>query len=379
MLRPWAAASARATVIALSLLCAGLEACRKPDSETRAAPALSVRTAEVTARPIPRVVSTDGTVIAWQELPVGAETSGFAVVSLGVDEGDRVVRGQPLAQLNDRVLRAQLAQQEASVAEAHATLVEARANLVRAEELRRNDATSAQNLDARRATAATAAARLSVSEAARTETAARLAQTTIVAPADGYVSSRSVVIGQVVMSGQELFRIVHDGRLELDAEVPETDLTLLREGQVARVSADGAGDVAATVRAIAPRVDPRTRLGIVHLALPADSGFRPGMFARATIVLGDAAALVVPQAAVIWRDGRAGAFVIDAGSKASFRPVETGARFGAQVEIRSGLEAGERVAVDGAGFLEDGDRVRVADDDAQDKRLPTPAVGVVGG
>jgi RND family efflux transporter MFP subunit len=172
---------------------------------------------------------------------------------------------------------------------------------------------------------------------------------------------------------------VRGGRLELEAEVPETELVRIREGQPATVSADGAGEVAATVRAVAPSIDARTRLGIVHLALPADSGFRPGMFARAEIALGDAPALVVPQAAVVWRDGKAGSFVIDAEGNARFRGVETGARFGSEVEIRGGLTAGERVALEGAGFLEDGDRVRVADDASKQEHAPELAVGVVGG
>jgi RND family efflux transporter MFP subunit len=235
---------------------------------------------------------------AWQELPVGSETSGVAVVELLAEEGDAVKHGQLLARLNDRVLVAQLAQQDANVSEARATLTEARANLQRAETLHRQNATSAQSLDARQAAASTAAARLAVAEASKAETAARLAQTRILAPADGYVSSRTVEIGQIVSSGQELFKVVREGRLELDAEVPETGLASVREGQAALVSADGAGEVAATVRAVAPSIDARTRLGIVHLALPPDSGFRPGMFARAEIALGDAPALVVPQGAV---------------------------------------------------------------------------------
>lgn len=375
---PTGANGARALAAAWTLgaLLAGLVGCGSEVTGRPPAEALTVATAPVALRAIPRAVSASGTVHPWQELPIGAETGGAAVVALFVDEGDTVRSGQPLAQLNDRVLRAQLAQQEAAVAEAHATLVEAKANLDRAEEMRRKDATSAQSLDARRAAQATASARLAVAEAGRAETAARLAQLRIAAPADGYVSSRTIEIGQVVAAGQELFRIVRDGRLELHAEVPETELARLSEGQVARVSADGAGEIAASVRLVAPSVDRRTRMGIVHLALPSSSGLRPGMYARAEISLGQAPALVVPQAAVIFREGRAGVFVVDAAGVAAFRPVETGARFGKDVEITGGLEAGLHVATEGAGFLEDGDRVRVAE--GSGSREAEPATGVAG-
>jgi RND family efflux transporter MFP subunit len=372
-------AGGRGIALVAALILPWLPGCRSEPAQTAARPALTVTTAEVASRPVPRVVSTSGTVRAWQELPVGSETSGLAVVELLVEEGDTVTRGQLLARLNDHVLVAQLAQQEAGISEARATLTEAQANLKRAETLHSQNAASAQSLDARQAAASTASARLAVAEASRAETAARLAQTRILAPDEGYVSSRTVEIGQIVASGQELFKIVRGSRLELEAEVPETELVSVRDGQHATVSADGAGEVAATVRAVAPSIDARTRLGIVHLALPPDSGFRPGMFARAEVALGDAPALVVPQGAVVWRDGKAGSFVIDAEGNARFRSVETGARFGANVEIRGGLTAGERVALEGAGFLEDGDHVRVADDPAKQEPPSELAVGVVGG
>ncbi len=346
----------------LSLLVALVLGCRAEVAAPPSAAALLVSTAAVTERALPRQVVASGTILPWQELQVGAESGGYAVVELFADEGDAVRAGEPLARLNDRVLRAQLAQQEATVTEARATLSEAEANLARAEEMRRRDATSAQALDARRAAAATARARLAVAEAALSETGARLSQTRILAPADGTVSTRSVELGQVVQPGQELFRIVRDGRLELHAEVPEVELARIAEGQAASVLAEGVGTVEATVRRVAPTVDSRSRLGIVHLSLPPAEGLRPGMFARAQIDLGEVSALVVPQKAVVFREDRAGAFVVEPDGLARFRPVETGGRSGDAVEIRSGLVAGDRVAIEGAGFLEDGDRVRVVEE-----------------
>ncbi|NBU29857.1 MAG: efflux RND transporter periplasmic adaptor subunit, partial [Caulobacteraceae bacterium] len=77
------------------------------------------------------------------------------------------------------------------------------------------------------------------------------------------------------------------------------------------------------------------------------------------IDVGDQPALVTPQSAVVFRNSRPGVFVIDAKSQAHFRPVTTGARVGKSVEIAEGLNVGERVVVNGAGFLSDGDTVRV--------------------
>jgi hypothetical protein len=123
----------------------------------------------------------------------------------------------------------------------------------------------------------------------------------------------------------------------------------------------GEREIAATVRALAPVVGTDTRLGIVHVALPPDSGLRPGMFAQAEILPAARTGLTVPQEAVVVRDGRAAAFVLAEGTdRVALRVVATGNRRDGAIEITAGLAAGERVVITGAGFLSDGDRVRVA-------------------
>ncbi len=322
--------------------------------------AMTITTAAVRTAPVSRTITVMGTVVAWEEMPVGAEVGGLAITEVLVDEGDEVRRGQVLARLNDSVLRAQLAQQEANITSAAATLAEAQANLKRAEELLPKGHISGQTADARRAAAATAAAQLTLAQASRAETLAKLAQTRIVAPDDGYVSARSAVIGQIVSSGAELFRVVRDGRLELDAEIPETTLAALRPGLPVQVTAEGVPPAAATIRAVAPSVDVRSRLGLAHIALPPRAGFRPGMFAQASIALENSAALLVPSSAIVYRDGVAGVFVASKDRTVRFQPVETGERAGDHVEIDKGLAAGDEIALKGAGFLEDGDRVTIA-------------------
>lgn len=322
--------------------------------------AMTITTAAVKAKPLARTITVMGTVVAWEEMPVGAEVGGLAITEVLVDEGDEVKRGQVLARLNDSVLRAQLAQQEANIAAARATLTEAQANLKRAEELLPKGHISGQTADARRAAAGTAQAQLTVAQASRDETLARLAQTRITSPDDGYISSRSAVIGQIVNSGDQLFRVVRDSRLELDAEIPETTLATLAPGLTVQVSADGLPTVAATIRAVAPSVDNKSRLGLAHIALPPKAGFRPGMFAQASIALDQGTALLVPSSAVVYRDGAAGVFVLGKDMMVKFRPVDTGERAGAYIEITTGLAAGEEVALKGAGFLEDGDKVTLS-------------------
>ncbi len=348
-----------ATLLGAALLVAcGDDAPRKDAAKS----AMTITTVAVKAKPMARTITVMGTVVAWEEMPVGAEVGGLAIAEVMVDEGDEVKRGQVLARLNDSVLRAQLAQQEASITAAKATLAEALANLKRAEELLPKGHISGQTADARRAAAGTAQAQLTLAQASRDETAARLAQTRITSPDDGYISARTAVIGQIVGSGDQLFRVVRDSRLELDAEIPETTLAMLAPGLTVEVSAEGIAPAAATIRALAPSVDVKSRLGLAHIALPPRAGFRPGMFAQASIALQDSAALMVPSSAVVYRDGAGGVFVAVKGDTVRFRKVETGERSGDYVEVLSGVAAGDEVALKGAGFLEDGDPVTVARD-----------------
>jgi RND family efflux transporter MFP subunit len=218
---------------------------------------------------------------------------------------------------------------------------------------------SAQSAQDRETKLMSATAKVAMAQAQRDEIKARLVASSIVAPVDGYISKRSILIGDVVAAGREAFRMVRDSRLELDAQIPETDLGLVRVGQQVRITQENMPTVTASVRAIAPTVDPKTRLGIVHIALPQGSPLKPGMFARAEILTSQAVAVAVPDAAVIWRDGKAGVFVIGPRNHVILRTVGAGARQNGWVQITEGLEPGEHVITTGAGFLHDGDVVAV--------------------
>jgi len=321
-------------------------------------PALTVTAAVVALQPLSRTVEASGTVAAWELVPVGAETGGLTAVGVYADEGSYVRQGQVLVKMNDSVLSSQLRQQEAAVSSARAQLAQANANLARARELRQKGYLAQAALDARVAEQQTAAAQVASAQAGRAETATRRGQTDVRAPVSGLIVSRSVVKGQIISPGTELFRLVRDGRLELNAQVPEQQIAMLRPGMPATVSAEGIVTTG-SVRIVTPQVDPQTRLGLARIALTG-SGLRPGMFARAAIQVGAQPALTVPQTAVVFRNDKSGVYVLDRGNHARFRPVSTGARVGDRVEVLTGLTAGERIVVQGAGFLAEGDLVRVA-------------------
>ncbi|AGY60651.1 efflux RND transporter periplasmic adaptor subunit [Gloeobacter kilaueensis] len=351
-------------------------------------PVVTVTTARARYVPLDRTLEVTGSISAWDPLSIGAEASGLRIDQVLVEEGDRVRRGQTLVVLNDQILRAQLAQAEArhatdnattaqrraALIKAEATAREAQANLERYQSLGKQGAISAQEVLARQTTAQSTqadldTARLAVNAAQATaqestgqiaQIRAQLAQTRILAPDDGLIARRDARLGQIVSSGTALFMLVRDNRLELRAQVPEVDLPKVAPRQTVLVTSDADSRIAVSgrVRQITPQVDERTRLGTVRIDVPSVSGLRPGMFVRGRVELGSYQALVVPAQAVLTSDDSAQVFVLD-GEQADSRTVVTGARSGDNIEVKSGLKPGERVIVAGAGYLKDGDYVRL--------------------
>ncbi len=342
---------------------------------------LTVTTVKATPSDVPRLLMVTGSLAAWDELPIGTQTSGLAITEVLVDEGDKVKAGQLLARFDDKVLRADLLSKEASLREAQALATEADANIRRAEELARTGAISTRDLDARRSNALTTKARVGVAEAAKVQAIARLAQTEVRSPTDGTIAKRNARLGAVMSAGgTELFRIIRDDRVELLAEVPEIDLRQLVVGQTAELSAvdiNGKPFIG-TIRIISPVVDTKSRIGTVKIDVPHDPYLRPGMFLTAKVRTGMQSAPVLPEEAVVYRDAKSWAVVVDAAKDdkghhtVTAREVQTGPRDGSRLAILSGVKPGEDVVLTGAGYLKTGDKVIITEAPT-DKINPLPA------
>ncbi|ADL00154.1 efflux RND transporter periplasmic adaptor subunit [Brevundimonas subvibrioides] len=350
---------AMAAALGLTLLTAACGGSEGQEAEAPNAVGQAVTAVTVSSSDLPRTINASGTVAAWEEVPVGAETGGLVATAVYVDEGQYVRQGQALVQLNDSLLRAQLRQQQAAVQTAQANLARDEAALSRAQELKERGFLSQASLDTALANQRAASANLASAQASLSETQTRVNQATIRAPVSGLISSRSVTRGQIVAAGTELFRLVRDGRLELNAEVPEAELALVRAGMSATIISDQAGQASGTVRIVTPQVDPETRLGIARVALTGGTALQPGMFARTEINAGTQPSLTVPAAAVVFRENRAGVYVVGTDSTVRFVQITEGGRTDGRVAVATGLTAGQRVVVEGAGFLGEGDQVRV--------------------
>lgn len=317
----------------------------------------------VVARPVERSeitgsITATGNVVAWREIPVSSEVGGLAVAEIAVDEGDVVAKGQVLARLNHDLTMAALAKQKAAVGELQASLAIARSDAGRARAVS-SGVISAQVIEQRETLVKTAEAKLQAAQAQLDDAEARQRQTVIVAPAAGTIASRSVAIGQVVQTGVEMFRLIQDNRMEVDARVLEQDLVAAAARQPATVIGPSGRSEPGFVRAVSPIVDPKTRLGTVRIALPGDTPLKPGMFARVAIEVESKLVLTIPLKALVWREAKAHVFKVGRDNLVSLTEVRVSRGVADDVEVLGGLAEGDRIVTLGAGLLNDGDVVNI--------------------
>jgi multidrug efflux pump subunit AcrA (membrane-fusion protein) len=192
-------------------------------------------------------------------------------------------------------------------------------------------------------------------DAQMVETQTLIDQGRIVAPEGGWILKRMARLGEVASNGKVLFELAKNGELELLGQVPEVRLAQLKVGQPVTVSHAGK-TVQGRVWKISPQVNEENRNAEVRIALPPNSGLRPGMFAEASVELGETTAIGVPLEAVRGEDPEYYVFLID-GDKAKRQDVLVKERREGHAMIGQGLTKGQEVIIEGGGFLRDGDTV----------------------
>lgn len=353
------ASGAVAVVLAAAVLLSSGGSAPVEKPREAAKPALTVSLDTPRREDWPQTLVANGNVVAWQEAVIGPEITGYRITEVLVDVGERVRKGQLLARIASETVASELAEAKAAVAELTASASEAQGNAERARELREKGFYSAQLAAQYQTGGQTAAARLEAARARQRVAEVKMSKTGVLAPDDGVISARSAVVGSLTQNGQELFRLIRGGRLEWRAEVPSAMLARMAPGVVATLTGPGGERASGPVRSVAPSVDPATRNGLVYVDLPAESTVKAGMFARGEFELGHAPALTVPQSAVVLREGFAYVFRLDGGERVAQTKVQLGRRAGERIEIVDGLAADARIVAAGAGFLADGDVVRV--------------------
>ncbi|HCZ47524.1 MAG TPA: efflux RND transporter periplasmic adaptor subunit [Gammaproteobacteria bacterium] len=325
-------------------------------------PGILITAEPVMSAPVETVEASVGQVESLVEPVVAAEVAG-RVLTVEVEVGDTVRKGQPLVVLDSEDYRLRRGAARAEIGRLEALIGQQERLVARYETLAKSDFFAKNALDDAQAQlkalrSQLAAARTQLSEAER-----NLARGRVLAPVDAGVAARMVNEGDYVGVGTPLLRLSTDQLLRVTLPYPEALADVLRSGLPVRLRSPAVPDtvVEGTVTEIRPTVGMANRALLVLVDLPNPGGWKPGASVDGEVILDRRdQALLVPETAVVMRPAGPTVYLVE-DDRARAVVVQTGVYQDGQVEILAGLEAGALVAVDGAGFLSDGAAVRVLD------------------
>jgi len=303
-------------------------------------------------------ISAQGEILPWEVAIVSAKTNGIGATEVKVVEGDSVRKGQVLARFDDRLLKAELAQAKANLAFASSSLQLADTNLKRFDQLKLKQTLSEQEFDQVATQAATAAATRDQAAAAVKLAEVKLEDATVVAPDDGKILERSIELGKVPSAGESLFRILRQHKLEWVAQIDATDLARVKPNMVAQINAANNQTLAGKIRSVSPQLTSGSRLAKVRVVLDGAPDIAVNTYADGKILIGNASAVTVPSESLVIKDGKTWVFRVK-NNMAEQVLVNIGRRQQNEIEILSGIKNGDTVILEGAGFLNDGDKISV--------------------
>lgn len=326
---------------------------KKQAGGSLAAFAVQVVAVEARRQPLIETVPLVGSIAANEMIEVKAETDG-TVSEIPFSEGQRVEKGKPLVILDETKF-------SASLNEAEATYKLSQATFERARQLLNDKLISQQEFDQ-------AAATFSVNQANLELRRRQLKDARINAPFGGIVGARQISPGQVITRNSTLTWLVDLDPVKVEVKIPEKYLGQVRIGQPLdfKVAAFPGEKFTGEIYFISPQIDESTRTALVKARIPnPDAKLKGGMFAslELRLQLRDSA-VVIPEPAIVNNGDATMVFVVDAMTNAVIRPVKIGMRLAGKAEVLSGLNAGDKVIVEGVQKLRPGAPVRFAPPEA---------------
>jgi len=347
----------KATIAALGLVFV-LAGCGGHEEASQAPAQRTVAARSIVVAPDARAAyhAAPATVVATERAEVASRLMGY-ISNIAVVEGQAVTRGQRLFSVDPLDVQGQVDQARAGVAQAESAYIDAKADFERFGNLYKEEVVSRQQLDKAKLQHDLAAARLAQAKAGLGTASGQMRYATVTSPIAGVVTRKLANAGDLAAPGKPVLVVENAARLQIETNVPEDVLGRLKPGLLVPVEVDGvSGQIEGKVARISPAADPVSRTFLVKLDVAAQ-GLRSGAFARALFPAGESTTLAVPAAALVNRAGIDGVFVLDKNAVAQFRMVRRGAEVAGLVEIQAGLQAGERIVVEGADKLESGDKV----------------------
>jgi RND family efflux transporter MFP subunit len=353
-------------VIAASLCGCSKKAGGDEESAKKDDTPAQVTVTKVTRADVSRMLQLSGSVAAApnRDVKVSSLVPG-RVAELTVAEGDKVSAGQLIAKIDDHSFRDQLAQAEAGEATAQANVENAKLNLARNEDLVQRGIAARKDLEDARTETSVNAAAVKQAQAAVSTARLQLSRTEIHSPIAGTVVKRFVSGGEQVdgTAAAPLVEVANLAEVELDANVPASDLMRMKEGQTIRVTSSSlpGKTFAGKIVGVSSAVDPMSNAGLVRIRIANGSGdLKLGMFLGAQVpVETHGKALTVPAAAIYrGEDGSARVFVVQ-GDTANVAPVTLGLETLDRVEVLSGVKEGDVIILTGGYGLTDKAKVTV--------------------
>jgi RND family efflux transporter MFP subunit len=318
-----------------------LAGCQRHEASSEHESSSSVAVRAVVVEPAVRAANEEvvGTVRAKLRAAIEPKVSA-RIESLLVAPGQMVKAGDLMAQLDARENQAKLDQ-------AMAVREQATRDLHRARTLLQQKITTQAEFDA-------IEARERVAEGALKEAETMLGYTKIVAPFDGVITRKLADAGDLAAPGKPIAEMEDPRALRFEADVPESLIDSMKLGAKLALRIGAASPaIEGTVAELAPVADAASRTFLVKLDLPTTEGMRSGQFGRVLVPVGETHSIHVPLSALVARGQLETVFVIEY-QVARLRIVRTGKRTSAEVELLSGISPGERVVVEGAERLRDG-------------------------
>lgn len=303
-------------------------------------------------------IPAQGEILPWEVAIVSAKTNGIGATDVKVVEGDSVRKGQVLARFDDRLLKAELAQAKANLAFATSSLQLADTNLKRFDQLKLKQTLSEQEYDQVATQAATAAATRDQAAAAVKLAEVKLEDATVIAPDDGKILERSIELGKVPGAGESLFRILRQHKLEWVAQIDATEIARVKPNMPAQINGTNNQIFPGKVRSVSPQLTSGSRLAKVRVVLDGAPDVAVNTYADGEILIGNAAAVTVPADSLVIKDGKTWVFRVK-NNTAEQVLVNIGRRQQNEIEILKGINNGDTVILEGAGFLNDGDKIAV--------------------
>jgi len=332
-------------------LMVALAACGHPAQSppTRAAPPLASMIVKAEAAAQQQIW--DGTVEAVNSAVLSAQTNA-RVLELPYDVNDVVPQGAVLVRFTDVEQQSASRAARAQIDSARATYLNARVNYDRIAAIAAKGFIARAELDQALAQRDSAQAAMTAAEATWRQVGMQADYTVVRAPYAGIVTRRYVQVGESVQAGppvpQQLIALASLKDLRVAVQVPQSSIEAIRQHRAADILLDGpaARRVMASKVTVFPYADPATHSFAVRAELPGEgTGLYPGMTVKVAFATGEVSRLLVPAGALVRRGELLGLYVMtDAG--VALRQVRVGDRYGDRVELLSGLDTGERIALD---------------------------------